>query len=191
MLDVRLLASCTMNEDLDDDVFEVTPLLEALILRIEAAFEAVTYPGDENLIASPEHRATCEECSDLYEHLRGLRWTDAAASEAWDGWVSHGMSFFLPRAWQYYLPAFLIRTIRMGYLTYIRFLPPAGPNVTDWHDRRAACLTHEQCAVVVEYLDAGLQLFGTRPFLIQKYGTARDHWKAIRAGKVDANTQPN
>ena len=82
-----------------------------LIARIEGAFAAVEYPGDDNLTDSTYG----EEPAALVEAFRGKtdwRALDAEfLDQAPDGWAS-ALSFFSGDALRFYLPAYMIADIR-------------------------------------------------------------------------------
>src|SRR5438128_1138848 len=81
---------------------------KSLIGNIIDAFADVSYPNEENLIGSPEHRAECQECQNLHNFFVGKIWKETVDENSY-GWLSQAQSCFSPSAWQYFLQAFLIQ----------------------------------------------------------------------------------
>jgi endo-alpha-1,4-polygalactosaminidase (GH114 family) len=68
------------------------------------------------------------------------------------GYVSHAMSFFSGAAWQYYLPAYLIQSIKLGRFSSLYFRESTKPELSNFQKERIKRLTADQCKVVVAYL---------------------------------------
>jgi hypothetical protein len=83
--------------------------VDTLIQQIRNAFASVAYPGDKNLTDS-----FGEEAEALEKEFRGrTEWTaldPEFLNQAPDGWGS-ALSFFSAKAFQFYLPAYLIADI--------------------------------------------------------------------------------
>jgi hypothetical protein len=73
--------------------------------QIRRAFADVPYPGDGRLTS---HRP-CPECEGVARALEGKAWTSLSASDV--GEVQVALTFLIPEAFQYYLPAFMIGCI--------------------------------------------------------------------------------
>lgn len=85
--------------------------MKSLARKIDAAFDAVVYPGDDNLTDSTYG----EEPEALKEEFRGKtdwRVIDAEfLDQAPSGWAS-ALSFFSAEAFRFYLPAYLLADLR-------------------------------------------------------------------------------
>ena len=128
-----------------------------LIENIKEAFADVPYPGNENLISTAEHRAMCDECQGLYNFFVGKTWQETLDKKS-DGWLDHGQSFFLPLAWQYYLPAYLIQRISEKHFPSLYFQPNEDPELIEFEENRIQLLTSWQCDVIVDYLEIADEL---------------------------------
>jgi len=163
---------------------------EALEKRIHLAFRDVPYPGDDNLISTPEHRATCEECHDLYNRFRGIWWRDTLEDDFWHGSLDHAMSFFTASAWQYYLPAYLTHELRSSRFLSLYFGPADYPDLSQYERARTEILSVDQCAVIVDYLS--LCVTSHLKDAISKIEDKRalDRWEQILAKKkLDNNAR--
>jgi len=149
----------------------------ALIERIGRAFADVPYPGDDRIISTPEHVAACDECGGLRKALAGRSWQELIDDETSYDHVSHAMSFFSDEGWQYYLPAYLIQTIRRGQLNSLYFRPVADPVLAEFHERRVNRLNAEQCRAVVEYLRAAQVEDRSSSYADERNGEAVGHWE--------------
>lgn len=148
-----------------------------LIERIKSAFAEVFYPGDENLIGTPEHRAECDECGDIYNFFVGKSWQEALRQDS-NGWLGYGQSFFEPLAWQYYLPALLLREINEDSFSASYFAPNDDPQLDDFEDNRINLLTSRQCGVVVEFLEISNELSeGIHSWIEDDNLTALAYWQ--------------
>ena len=150
---------------------------DILIEQIERAFADVRYPGDDNIIATPEHIAVCEECGDLHKALVGRRRAELLADDESRGHVGHAMSFFSPAGWQYYLPAYLIQSIRFRRLDSLHFLPSDDQVVAEFERERVNRLTVEQCQAVIAYLLAVQQGGHFGIYADEQNQRALDHWR--------------
>ena len=79
--------------------------------EIEVAFGDLPYPGDKNIVASPQH---CDECRYTAEFFQSKHWREVAygQQELPVGWG--GISFLTPQAWHFYLPAYMITALHEG-----------------------------------------------------------------------------
>lgn len=149
----------------------------ALVERIERAFADVPYPGDDRVIATPEHVASCDECGRLQKALAGRRWQELIDDEEAYNHVGHAMSFFSPAGWQYYLPAYLIQTVRRGEPDSLYFRPTTDPELADHHERRTNLLTAEQCRAVLDYLLAARARELSAAYTDESDGGAVELWE--------------
>lgn len=69
--------------------------------RIQQAFLAVPYPGDDNLVDHPAY----PDVAEVRDEFRGQTWLDADVELLRRN--VEALSFFTPEAFRYYLPAFL------------------------------------------------------------------------------------
>ena len=85
--------------------------MTSLVRQISAAFDAVSYPGDDNLTDS----SYGEEPEALAREFKGKHaWQaldDEFLNQAPEGWGT-ALSFFSPEAFRFYLPAYLLADIR-------------------------------------------------------------------------------
>ncbi len=148
-----------------------------LIKNIKEAFANVPYPKDENLISTPEHRAECEECEELYNFFVGKTWEEMLDEKSYD-WLDNAQSFFLPLAWQYYLPAYLIQRINEESFTSFYFQPNEDPELVEFEENRIKLLTSRQCDVIIEYLKIADEI-GRGIILYEEYKISEtlNYWK--------------
>jgi len=131
---------------------------EPLIERIKNAFAGVVYPGNENIVSTSEHRAECEECQEIYDFFVSKTWEEILDEEESDNWLGYGQSFFEPLAWQYYLPAYLIKEINEDSFSSFYFAPNDDPELENFEENRLKLLTSRQCWVIVEFLEISREL---------------------------------
>jgi len=98
---------------------------EESLREITEAFADIPYPGDDRMIANPEHARECPECSAVASVFRGRNWRELTpefvSSQGSD------IGFLSPDAFRYFLPAYLVAGIDdftiasvvlgVGYLT--------------------------------------------------------------------------
>lgn len=132
---------------------EPKPSPETLIAQIETAFGGLQMPADDELL-HPE----CRDDVDILEFYGGIRWQDMT-----DDMVVHGYAAptaFSAKAFQYYLPAYLIWTLRnpdssdyAGDSTLLA-LDPGTPDESlhDFRKSKFALLTPKQRRLVREVL---------------------------------------
>lgn len=150
---------------------------ETLIARIKDAFAEVSYPSDENLVSTPEHRAECDECEDIYNFFVGKSWEEALRKDS-DGWLNYGQSFFEPLAWRYYLPAFLIQEINEDSFSSFYFAPNDDPKLENLEENRIKLLTSWQCSVIVDFLEISNELSeGIHRWVEDDNLVALSYWK--------------
>lgn len=147
-----------------------------LIENIEKAFANVSYPGDENLISTPEHRAMCDECEGIYNFFVGKTWQETLDEKS-DSWLDLGQSFFLPLAWQYYLPAHLIHNINDELFSSFYFRPEEDPELFEFESNRIELLNSRQCDVIIEYLEIADELGKIDMFYEEENLKALNYWK--------------
>ena len=148
-----------------------------LIERVKQVFADVPYPGDDNIISTPEHVAECDECGGLHKALVGWRWAELIEDESVSGHVSHAMSFFSPAGWQYYLPAYLIQNIREHQFSSLYFQPSTEPEIRDYHAERINRLTVNQCKVIIAYLLVVLEEDSDSEYMYERNKAAVEHWQ--------------
>ena len=148
-----------------------------LVDRIREVFKDVNYPGDNDILSTPEHVRECGECSGLQQALVDRKWEDLAVDPS--GYVIHGMNFFTPRGWHYYLPAYLIQTINCDTFSSLHFEPSNIPQHKHL-DERAVNLTRDQCRVIIAYLLIVLKKENQRSQSeVDRNVAAVNYWKAL------------
>ena len=126
---------------------------EAIVQQIHRAFEGSAQPPREALLN--DHCWECIEVSAVYD---GKRWTDVSLEDVLRG---RETSLLTASAWRYYLPAFLIWTIRapeavdvlQDNLVYQLEPPADGRGVPEWFAERCAGFSAEQRLAIVAYLE--------------------------------------
>src|SRR5215208_1868092 len=149
----------------------------ALVERIKQVFADVPYPGDDNIISTPEHVAVCDECSGLRDALVGRRWPELVDDDDASGYVSHAMSFFSPAGWHYYLPAYLIQRINRRRFSSLLLRPTTNPGLTEFWEERVTRLTGDQCRAVIAYLLVVLQEDSSSRYARERNREAAEHWR--------------
>ncbi len=150
---------------------------QLLINRIKEAFADVPYPGDESIISTPDHILICEECRGLYKIFKGVRRGDTLEGEEWFDHLGYGMSFFSSSGWQYFLPAYLIQSIRHDDLSSLYFSIDSDGELTEYWENRAGQLSKEQCEVLVDYLSTVVELNRDYPYSLERDVAALEQWK--------------
>ena len=154
---------------------DYSPLVE----RIRQVFAEVPYPGDDDIISTPEHRAVCDECSGLHESLAGRGWTELVEDDASGGEVGHAMSFYTPAGWQYYLPAYLIQHLQRRRFTSLDLRPTRNPELVAHQEERHRRLTAGQCRVVIAYLLIVHKEERSCRYEVERNREAVEHWKEV------------
>ena len=152
---------------------DYSPLIE----RIKEVFAGVPYPGDDNIISTPEHVAVCDECHGLYTSLVGRRWPELLEDESLSGEVSHAMSFFSPAGWHYYLPVYLIQSIEGQVFSSIYFRLKSDPKLIEFWEERISRMTADQCRVVIAYLLVVYKEDRSSHYSVEQNKAAVEHWK--------------
>jgi hypothetical protein len=152
---------------------DYSPLVE----RIKQVFADVPYPGDDNIIGTPEHVAVCDECSGLHDALAGRRWPELIDDEEASGHVDHAMSFFSPAGWHYYLPAYLIQRVNRRQFSSRHFSPRTDPGLVEFWEERVSRLTGDQCRAVIAYLLFVLREDDSSRYARERNREAAEHWK--------------
>jgi hypothetical protein len=79
--------------------------------KIENAFAATPYPGDDDLVADPtEHDP---ECMEIASAFRGKKWS--AISPEMVREYSEALPLFTPAAFRYYLPSYMLASLQSRY----------------------------------------------------------------------------
>ena len=149
----------------------------SLIERIEDVFGDVPYPGDDDLISTPDHVKACEECGGLHKSLAGKTWREVCDNHELAGELSHAMSFFSAAGWQYYLPAYLIQRVRHRAFSSSDFAPDNDPQLVEYWNRRIERLTVAQCGCVVAYLLIVRQENHGNSYEMESDKEAVEYWK--------------
>jgi hypothetical protein len=143
--------------------------------RIREVFADVPYPGDENIISTPDHVQSCGECSRLYHALVGKRWTELTEDNSSSGYISHAMSFFTAAGWHHYLPAYLIQSINLRRFSSLYFRPSFNAG---WNERIKR-LSPEQCKMVIAYLLIVLKEDAESQYSVDRNAEVVRYWKGI------------
>jgi hypothetical protein len=126
---------------------------EVVISRIREAFAATEQPPHDTLINNH-----CCECADVSAAFAGKRWTDVTLDDVMRG---REIALLTAAAWRYYLPAFLIWTIRepktvdvlQDNLEFQLAPPVAGHGVPEWFEQRAPGFSAPQRDAIAAFLD--------------------------------------
>ena len=140
-------------------------------------FADVPHPGDDGIIGTPEHVEVCGECGDLRAALGGRRWRELADDESSSAYVSQAISFYTAGGWQYYLPAYLIQSIRRGRFSSLYFRPTSDPGLVEYQEERVGRLTPDQCRVVIAYLLVVLKEDRSCQYEVERHAEAVRYWK--------------
>jgi hypothetical protein len=147
-----------------------------LVDRIREVFTDVAYPGDNDILCTPEHVRGCGECSGLQRALDGRKWEDLAIEPR--GYVLHAMDFFTPRAWHYYLPAYLIQTVNGRIFSSLPFRPSSSA-AKKHLEERVEHLTRDQCRVIIAYLLIVFKENQSSQIEVDRNVEAVNYWKAL------------
>ena len=148
---------------------------QTLISRIKEAFADVPYPGDENILSTPDHILICEECHDLYEIFKGIGRGETLEGKEWFNNLGYAITFFSAAGWQYFLPAYLIQSISHNKLGSLHFYIDSDPELVEYWEDRISQLNQEQFKVLVDYLSAVVEL--NDPFTLDRDVAALEQWK--------------
>jgi hypothetical protein len=126
---------------------------EAVIDRIRAAFADTQQPPRETLINNH-----CCECADVSAAFAEKRWTEVTLDDVMRG---REIALLTAAAWRYYLPAFLIWTIREPKTVDVlqdnlefQLAPPVdGHGVPEWFEQRAPGFSTAQRSAIAAFLD--------------------------------------
>jgi hypothetical protein len=118
------------------------PDASTLVDEIQAAFAATPYPGD-GLVHGGEYG------DEIGRDFRGRAWRDLTPDVLRHHSWACSLLFMTPEAFGYYLPAFLIASLRDGevldHTTFVLMPPaPTDARMTDLFRRRVAGLTTTQ-----------------------------------------------
>jgi len=135
------------------DLAQVDALIVRLISRIEAAFADAKHPGDGRLL-----HPQCFDNSDIRDFYGGVRWRQVPAEVIERNNAS--LCFFGPEAFRFYLPAFLLWTLR-NYRTSDSFtvdstiysLDPGQDDLRAFILSKLSALTAPQREAVVAFLE--------------------------------------
>jgi len=122
---------------------------------IESAFAGVAYPGDDNITV-----CNCADCRRVTGCFRGTTWRDHSLEQLQQHQIA--IALFTPEALQYFLPAFLLRTLGawedtclLPFLIAQHFLMPKPGGDPVRQQARLRCLailTPGQRQALVAYL---------------------------------------
>ncbi len=128
--------------------------------QIAEAFDAVPYPGDDNLWEGGQRD---DDYEDVIRRLTGKHWRNLVPKRRpRRGRTTHlakDMVFCSAAAWHFFLPAHLITEIARENINPFDFEPSLSERMGDYSERRFSRLNAKQCAAVVSYLEfAGVLL---------------------------------
>lgn len=135
---------------------------EELQRCVEEAFADSSYPGDDNIATNPE---CCDECRDTDDFFRGRHWRELADSgeKLQFGWG--GLSFLTPEAWRFYIPAYLLVSLRAGeyaeeaaWSALSALSPSRDGSLVDYFNERASGFTRTQQKCLAAYCAAFYEL---------------------------------
>ncbi len=149
-------------------------LLQELINQIREAFDAVPQPSDEELL----HPDCMDDC-DILQFYGGVRWQDMSDEMIVYNYAA--LTAFSPKAFRYYLPAYLLWTLRNAdSIEYVgeaalRALDPGAPSEM-LHDFRKSHYS-DLDAGQIEAVKVFLTLLGNHPDLGEYADEALlNHW---------------
>ena len=152
--------------------------VEAVVAEIEAAFGGLTPPGDDTLL-----HPRCMDDNDIAEFYGAPEWR--ALPDAFLIRNYAAPSFFSPEAFRYYMPAFMVWSLR--HADSVEYAPEAtlrafdpdaaGPALRDFQLSKFALFDEAQRRAVVAFLEA----FRGAPDLGSLAKQAlQNHWKPER-----------
>ena len=127
--------------------------LSKLRQRILKTFPKIPPPGFDEIT---DHR--CDECNDVRDVFFGIKWWEADDDFIGDNFGNHPL--FTHKSYHYYLPAFLIQSLRRfkTYNDVVRFViyslsPSDRIDKTAFMKDRKSFFSEEQRDVIVSYLE--------------------------------------
>jgi len=161
--------------------------------RVERAFASVPYPGDDDIVV--DQSGYDLECMDILEKFRSRTWGSISEEEV----LLHkeSLPLFTPRAFRYYLPAYLIACAKhrreLGVaahnLAFALTPPEEMESGLDFFLSRARLFEPEQGHVMLEYLEltadierTGWATMGMASPLLAGLERAIAWWKARLGG---------
>ena len=148
--------------------------------RIAEAFDAVPYPGDDNLYDGWQ---LDDDYEDVIRRFTGKNWRDLIPKRKPPTGCSHplekDMSFCSPAAWHFFLPAYLIIGLMRQEISPNQFelRQFAGSGLSDHAVPRFERLSAEQCVVIVSFLDYADKLLVEKQRKMPKH---RQYFEAYR-----------
>lgn len=86
------------------------------------AFADVRYPGDDHIVADPDH---CPECEDVAAAFRGRHWKELTPALIFER--KDALPLLRPEAFRYFLPAYLLACVDARRLAYWAKRSAGGP----------------------------------------------------------------
>ncbi len=133
---------------------------QALCGRISKAFDKVKYPGNGR-IASRGWGCNPEIGDELEREFKGKHWRQVIRkTPAWFRTHYDALSAFTPEAFQFYLPAFVIKSIRNAdaldlvpsWVIYNLEAPQNNANLMQFYKARVGRLNRTQRHALVDFL---------------------------------------
>jgi hypothetical protein len=129
---------------------ETTPeQIEQLRQTILATFPMADPPPHNEITSHP-----CDECAEVASDFSGVKWWSAdpvLIDENFDD-----LPLFTPRAYRYYLPAFLLRALDSfdpdNLVTEFCIFDLSGDPHDDWYRKRIEQLTSDEAAISATFL---------------------------------------
>lgn len=125
-----------------------------LRVQIAEAFNAVVYPGDDNLYEGWQRD---DDYEDVVRRFTSKHWRDFIPNRKPPKGSSHplekDMSFCSPAAWHFFLPAYLITSLMMNKAVACQLEPQenASARLRGYTAARFGRLTADQCAVTASF----------------------------------------
>ena len=144
---------------------------------VEQAFADAVYPGDDSIATNPDH---CEECSETDAFFRGKHWRTLVASgqRLQFGWG--GLSFLSPKAWRFYMPAYLLvglseseYAVDSSWSALFALSPPQSADLEEYFRERASSFSLAQQECIAAYASA----FSAMEPDDETYKTAARYWQ--------------
>ncbi len=125
--------------------------VENLQFKIETAFSDVAPPASNNII---EHE--CQECRDVERNFRNQSWRNIEPEKI--KWAYDKLPLFTPEAYIYFLPAFMLYSLREPESEVCEFLVYGLTNkkpTSEWWQERYSKFTEAQksaCNYILRWL---------------------------------------
>jgi hypothetical protein len=131
--------------------------------KILKAFAAAPYPGDKDLVSAPAERDP--ESLEIAQAFRGKRWNGISSETLHE--FAQALPLFTPRAFRYYLPAYMLETLNsedpedvLKDFVPFNLTPPGDQEKTEdvFFAERAGLLSPAERDAIASFLERIMQL---------------------------------